>query len=86
MKRKSLKDKCTEAFLLSVQVTETTKHDVFFYYSGHTQGLDVHIHVNGWVSGADPAESFHLYLSDGFKLDAHKILDKIINRLKSLQP
>lgn len=35
----------------AIMVSETTKHDVFVYYSPHVNIIDVDIHTGGWKRG-----------------------------------
>lgn len=35
----------------AINVSETTKHDIFVYYLPHVKEFDVDIHTNGWKSG-----------------------------------
>lgn len=46
----------------AVEISETTRHDVFCEYSPHVDWIEVSIHIGGWISGNDRDN----YLSVGF--------------------
>ena len=33
---------------LAIQVSSKTRHDIFFYWYGHTHSLDITCHKGGW--------------------------------------
>lgn len=46
----------------AIMVSETTKHDIFVYYSPHVDEFDVDVHTDGWKSGVTSDRKFWINL------------------------
>ena len=63
---------------------EEKKAEVFIWYSGHTNHIDIRIHYNKWVSGKNPDLSLGIYLhSPSTNVEEH--FAKINNALKLIE-
>jgi len=71
----------TDLFSLCLEISTTTKHDVFFDYSPHCNLVTIMVHINGWVSGVGPDKNFRVYYDVGHKRRINKIM-KYLKRLK----
>jgi len=63
---------------------EEKKAEVFIWYSGHTNQIDIRLHYNKWVSGENEDLRLCIYLdSEVTNIDEH--FSKINNALKLIE-
>lgn len=70
--------------ILSIQVSTTTKADVFLRYSGHVNLLEISYHKDGWSE--DKEEYIHkdIFMNNEYKTTIKKELIKIKEILEGL--
>ena len=72
---------------ISYDLSTKTKHDIFCNYSGHTNQIDIDIHLNGWRENKDLDVKKCIYLDTehgGWQEKPEKELSEILKYLKSL--
>lgn len=84
MKGLTLQEKALECLKLAIEVTETTKHQVFYDYQAHVRQVSITIHFGGWKPDKSYDERFECYTKEGWKPEAHKTLNAAIKRLNEL--
>ncbi|WP_299695416.1 hypothetical protein [uncultured Vibrio sp.] len=60
----------------SMTISQTTIHDVFLNYSGHVDGFDFYVHINGFNNSDEATHTndvvcFHLNLESMKSIRAH---------------
>ena len=64
---------------LGVEISENTKTDVFVYYSGHVDSLDIRVFYGGWSEGRSADYTKCVYLNSKYRSeeDIIEILEEI---------
>ncbi len=62
----------------AIYTSKNYKSDIFFNYAGHTNGVALYAHFNGWVSDADG--QYFCYQEDLYNLSESDI-DNLANRM-----
>lgn len=47
----------------AIMISDTTKHDVFVWYSPHVNWIEVEIHTDGWKEGVSYHKRFWIFLT-----------------------
>ena len=50
--------------LKAYKINKETKHTIFIRYSGHIDGLNVEIYINGWKERKKPDIDKYIYLDN----------------------
>ena len=53
-----MKEKVLQIMELCYDISNTTKHDVFFSYSPHVSQVSINIHHNGWINDEGMMEEY----------------------------
>lgn len=67
---------------LSYEVNSREKNTMFVDFSGHTNQIDVNVHLNGWKPDVGYDEKYCIYLD---REDSEENLKELLKYLKSLK-
>ena len=77
------KEIAAELIKKAVEISETTDHDVFVYYSPHVDLIDLNIHKNGW-NGDSPSHASSITVSYDPFYDSESEFENAMAVLESL--